>query len=222
MNLSFLFPHKCIICGNRLCGNESFVCRHCDRKLPRTDFHKIKANEAEQLFFGKCEIEKAASFCYYYSGAYFQNAVHEMKYGNNPRLAYKAASFYAEELLSFGWFSGIDAVVPVPVHFFKEIKRGYNQSHWIAKAISDTTGIPLYSSALKKIVNNKSQTDKNTFLRYENTSGAYKARALSIPSNILIVDDVLTSGATVFGCTEAVKSVNPECRISVLSLGFAK
>ena len=170
---------------------------------------------------GKTDIEKATSVGLYNSGSSFRNAIHEIKYGNNPRLAYKITTIYSEELIKVDWFKDIEAIVPVPLHFIKESSRGYNQSHWIAKAISDTTGIPILYNLIYKKSNTKSQTLNNLYRRYINSIDKYSVSKAHTPNKILIVDDVLTSGSTITSCVEAIRKINPSCIICVLTIAFA-
>ena len=109
----------------------------------------------------------------------------------------------------------------VPLHFIKESSRGYNQSQWIAKAISDTTGIPILYNLIYKKSNTKSQTLNNLYRRYINSIDKYSVSKAHTPNKILIVDDVLTSGSTITSCVEAIRKINPSCIICVLTIAFA-
>lgn len=218
--MNLFSDNHCFICNSILYKNEIAVCRHCNNTLPRTNIHLQKDNIAEQLFFGKEDIIKAASFCFYASGSSFQKAVHKFKYNNNPQLAYNLALIYSKEIISSGWFNDLEAIIPVPIHHLKQLLRGYNQSYWIAKGISKITNLPIINNSLTKTRNNLSQTSHSFFDRHSNSDNAYKLKKDNLPNNILLIDDVLTSGATLQACIKAIKEVR-ECNISILTLAIA-
>ena len=218
--MNLFSDNHCFICNSILYKNEIAVCRHCNNTLPRTNIHLQKDNIAEQLFFGKEDIIKAASFCFYASGSSFQKAVHKFKYNNNPQLAYNLALISSKEIISSGWFNYLEAIIPVPIHHLKQLLRGYNQSYWIAKGISKITNLPIINNSLTKTRNNLSQTSHSFFDRHSNSDNAYKLKRDNLPNNILLIDDVLTSGATLQACIKAIKEVR-ECNISILTLAIA-
>lgn len=221
--LSFLFPDGCLICQRPLGREENCFCRHCDPQLPRTGFHLRPDNPGEQLFFGKCEVERVASFCYFEKGNRFRHTIHRFKYHDSPRTAFRMGAFYAAELARTNWQAPIDIIVPVPLHPVKQFKRGYNQSFWIARGLGSVWHIPVNSHLLRKKANTDTQTRRSLYERYVNAQNSFRKRGNESLQgcHILLVDDVLTSGSTLEACVHAFQWVS-DVKISILTLGFAE
>ncbi|MEG1616748.1 MAG: phosphoribosyltransferase family protein [Bacteroidales bacterium] len=220
---NLLFPKSCLICENPLCKGEEGVCRYCLGHLPRTNFHLEKDNPAEQLFFGKCEIQQAASFCYFEKGNDLRRLIHEFKYRNNRDVAVQLGALYGRELMRSDWSDGIDLIVPVPLHYYKKIKRGYNQSEYIARGLSSALCKPLCNSVLRKERNAATQTRKTLYDRYLNADRSFSLHngAKLSGKHLLLVDDVLTSGATLEACANTLLAI-PDVKISIITLAFAE
>lgn len=219
----FLFPAHCLMCGDQLSGDETCFCRHCLPRLPRTNFHLQADNPAEQLFFGKTAIEKAACYCYFEKGGAFRKAIHQFKYHDSPKTAFRLGKLFASELRITGWEGPIDILIPVPLHWIKQMHRGYNQSEWIARGLADVWHKPIYTHILKRERHTSTQTRKSFYDRYLNAGGSFRIRPTTALTgkHILLVDDVLTSGATLEACAQALHSI-PGVKISILTLGFAE
>jgi len=130
---------------------------------------------------------------------------------------------FAEEIMPSGFFDGIDLILPVPLHYLKELKRGYNQSHHIALGISDITDIPVGS--LLRARRHPSQTSKNAAGRLDNARGTFSVgqqEDVARYSHILIVDDIITTGSTLCACAEAIHSASPQTSISILTLAATR
>lgn len=217
------YPTGCLVCGGTLSGDERCICRHCLPKLPRTEFHLNPGNPAEQLFYGRCEVERCACFCYYERGGDLRHIIHQFKYHDSPRSAWQLGDLYARELLLTGWQKPIDILIPVPLHFLKKNSRGYNQSEWIARGLSNVWQKPIRTDVLRKKRHNTSQTHKSLYERYLNATDSYllKNEKQLAGKHLLLIDDVLTSGSTLEACVHALKSL-PNVKISILTLGFAE
>ena len=149
--------------------------------------------------------------------------LHSLKYGGQKEIGEIMGRHLAVELLSSGFFEGIDMLVPVPLHKKKEKLRGYNQSEWIARGVSVITLIPVFTSGMVREKNTETQTHKSAFERWENVDGIFR---VTIPEyfsgkHILIIDDVLTTGATIVACASAFDKVE-DIRISILTLAVAE
>lgn len=177
----------------------------------------------EQRLYGKTNIEKATAFCFFEKGNSIREAIHMFKYQNYGLLAKHLAYTYALELMKTDWFEDIDAIVPVPIHWLKKYKRGYNQSLLIAKGISQATGIEVSPKLIKRCRQKGSQTKKSFFDR----SQIINRDIIACPKSrhkfkhILIVDDVLTSGSTIVATTQALRAIT-NVKISILVIGYAK
>lgn len=221
--LSLFFPHCCIVCGRPLAKGEEILCTHCNINLPRTELHRHKDNVVEQLFWGKMPLERATAYLYYRKGSDYRPILHRLKYGGQKKIGEVMGRYMAAELLTYSFFTGIDVIIPVPLHKKKQRLRGYNQSEWIAQGVSAATGIPIDIQSVLRSKNTETQTRKTTFERWENVAQIF---TLQHPEqltgkHILIIDDVLTTGATTVACASAFDGVEG-IRISVLTLAVAE
>lgn len=221
--LKLLYPASCLVCGTPLSGREECICRFCLPHLPHTGFHLQPDNKAEQLFFGKAEIERCACFCYFRKGDRFRELIHEFKYRDNRKAAYRMGRLYARILQADRWDAPFACIIPVPLHPFKKIRRGYNQSEWIARGIASVWQTPLRNDILYKRKATSTQTRKGFFERHANASGSFAVREAPALEgrHILLIDDVLTSGSTLTACIGALRQA-ANVKISILTLGFAE
>ncbi len=218
--LRVIFPKVCEVCGRSLSRGEELLCLHCDLDLPRTRLHEESFNVLHQRLAGKAPIEKATGYFYYYRGSDYAKLLQRAKYNNRPVIIEKLAHRYVRELKGTSFFDDIDVVVAVPMHWFKKLRRGYNQSEVMANAISRASGIKLKQILVAKR-GHKTQTRKNRFERWQNTKDIYDVKSIAglEGKHVLIVDDIVTTGATILACCEALHRKSPTTRISVLSIG---
>lgn len=221
--LSLLFPRCCLVCGRPLAKGEECICTMCNINLPRTNYHLQEDNPVEQLFWGKVPLERATSFFFYRKGSDFRQILHQLKYGGRKELGATMGRYMASELLPSGFFKGIDVIIPVPLHKKKQQLRGYNQSEWIVRGIAAVTGISVNTESIIRRKNTETQTRKSTFERWENVDGIFELHSSEHlqGKHVLIVDDVLTTGATTVACASALMEVQ-EIRISILTLAVAE
>lgn len=221
---SLLFPRCCVVCGSPLSRGEECLCTCCNINLPRTGFHLQKDNPVECLFWGRIPgLKRASSFLFYRKGSDFRRILHLLKYGGYKELGEVMGRYMAAELSSGGFFDGVDMIIPVPLHRKKQKLRGYNQSEWIARGIASVTGIPLCAECMIREKNTETQTRKSTFERWENVEGIFRLcdTVHFEGKHVLLVDDVLTTGATTVACASAFARVSG-IRISVLTLAVAE
>lgn len=223
--LSFIrlfFPRQCAVCGALLQEGEEGICMKCNMDMPRTNYHLHKDNPAERLFWGKIPLERATSYFFYYKGSSFRRVVHQLKYEGRKDLAEVMGRFMAAELSAAHFFDGIDVIVPVPLHPYKQKMRGYNQSEYIARGVSVVTGISMDTTSVIRMQHTETQTSKSAYERWKNVAGIFRLRCTSsfVGKHILIIDDVLTTGSTTTACVDAFSGVNG-VRISVLTLAIA-
>lgn len=218
--LRIIYPKVCEVCGRALTRGEDFLCLHCNVDMPRTNLHFDRFNTIHQRLAGKAPIERATGYFYYYRDSDYARLVQKAKYNNRPGIIEKLATKMVNELKSSGFFDDIDVVQPVPMHWLKKIIRGYNQSEVLASAISEELGIEV-CDCLKARRGHKTQTRKNRIERWENTKDIFKIKNASEieHKHVLVVDDVITTGATILACCEEIHRESPTTRISVLSLG---
>ena len=216
------FPRCCLLCGSPLEHGEKVLCFSCLAGLPRTGFHLLEDNRVECNFFGKFPIERATSFLYYTKGGDVRQLLYELKYHGHKEVGEVMGRTLAAELLSSHFFEGIDLIIPVPLHRRKKRQRGYNQSECLAGGISAVTGIPIYADIIARGRYTETQTHKGQYERWENVQNLFVCSSPELLENkhILLVDDVLTTGATIVSCADALQDI-PGLRISVLTLALA-
>lgn len=216
----FMFPRICHICSQSLSKSEHYVCTSCLSNIPRTLFHRNSPNPMEDRFAGIIPIERASGHFFYSRGSELSELMQDLKYRYFPGLARELGRVMARELLPAGFFNGIDFVIPVPIHFLKRARRGYNQTEFIATGVSDETGIPV-ETRLRAVRPHRTQTSLTLAERHRNTNGVFRLSSATgyDRRGILLLDDVCTTGSTLIAAAEAILSVAPEARISMLTLG---
>lgn len=219
--LNILFPQVCEVCGATLVEGERVVCLQCLARMPRLYFHR----QPEHPFVRRmaaAKVKSVASMFAYVKNDSYARMIQTAKYNNRPDIAYNLASAFASELKNEGFFSGIDAILPVPMYAWKQVRRGFNQADEIARGISDITGIPVWNN-LVAMRPHQSQTTRNAVERAANAAGIYavvEADRLN-GRHVLIVDDVITTGSTILGCCDAVMKAST-AEVSVLSLAATR
>lgn len=217
-----LFPRCCVVCQGPLSRGEKFICTSCLALLPRTNDHLNPEHPTEKFFWGRLSVEKASSFYYHYKGSDYNRIVYKLKYGHCRQIGRMMGRIMASELEKSGFFEGIDLIVPVPLHPKKERRRGYNQSEWIGRGVSEVTGIPLHTGLLIRTVHTPTQTRKTTSERWENVSGIFESVPNEKPEGkrVLLVDDVLTTGSTLLSAAQTL-CTNADVKVSMLTLAVA-
>ena len=201
---------------------EEVLCVRCQADLPRVRTVSFEENDIARIFWGLVPIEKGISFFHYTPHSPHSRILFELKYHNHPEVGKTMGRMMAEELKATSFFDGIDLIVPIPLSRKKKRQRGYNQSDWIAWGISEATGIPTDTTSVVRTKSNPSQTTLDHRQRRENVRDIFAVRH---PENleshhIFLVDDVITTGATMLSCAETIARA---CRVrfSVLSLAWA-
>lgn len=195
------------------------MCLDCLYKLPKIE--KIHLSELEKVFWGRFDVERVTAYFYYQKESPYNRLLHKMKYGNHPEVGMRLALMAAEQLSKEGFFDGIDAIVPLPLSKKKRRQRGYNQCDYIAEGLSQITGIPVLKDCVVRNKSNETQTHKTRDERWRNVEGIFSLAnpELIEGKHILLIDDILTTGATLTNCAIAIKS-GCNCRISVFTLAY--
>lgn len=198
--IHLFFPKVCAACDVVLLSNEEMICTECMYHLPFTDFHLDPKNESAQQLLGKIESNFVVSMLYLAKHSRVENLLHRLKYKSNPEIGDFLGQLYADRLANLLVQNNIELIIPIPLHTSKLRKRGYNQSSYFAKGISERVGIKVEENALIRIQASQSQTTKSRIERYDNVDGVFVVNEQIAQQlqgkNILLVDDILTTGAT--------------------------
>lgn len=231
---NLFLPRSCAVCGRELLIHEQYLCLECYAGLPLTYFWTVKDNPAEVVFWGRTQVERVYSLYYYIND--YRKPVHSLKYKANIGIGIYLGQMLGKKIT--GYSKPINFIVPVPLHFRKKWKRGYNQSEIIARGILrgiSATGendfyIPqIIPELLKRSHFTRTQTQKDRIHRWHNVARAFEINSQVLRKiqtehspdilHILLVDDVLTTGATLEACCNILhKHLN--CKISIATLAY--
>ena len=201
------------------------ICTQCRADIPLTYFWKQAENPMrDRLWELQLPVENASAFFFFMTGSAFRHAIHAFKYQGGWRFAQQMGAWYGAEMAAGGLYSDVDMVVPVPLHLRKRLKRGYNQSEYLAEGIASALGSPVNRHNVIRRVHNKSQTKNDRQGRWKNVAGIFAVRDPESlrGKHLLLVDDVLTTGATLVSCGHAMVSAIPDLRLSVATLAVAR
>lgn len=220
--LRLLLPERCVLCGRRLEAREHCVCTVCYALLPFTHLRARRGNPMERIFWWRVPVRRASALLRYQPGAASCKIFFKLKYGNRPQAGIYFGRIMATDLLDTGFFDDIDGIVPVPLSQKRERKRGYNQSLMLARGVAEITGLPVWPDAAERIVDNPQQARLRPAQRQENVKGIFRLRnkAQLEQRHVLIVDDVLTTGATILSLAREICTAQGSS-VSILTLGLA-
>ncbi|MBL7815323.1 MAG: ComF family protein [Saprospiraceae bacterium] len=222
--LNLLFPRLCLACNEPVAFDEAHICLDCQALLPETDFHLSKINDFTARFEGRLPVEAAAALFFFTKKSKTQHLIHQIKYQDKREAAFDLGRYYGQKLLQQPHFQGIDYLIPVPMHIKKRIQRGFNQAEIFANGLSETLNVPVNTSVLTKIKATETQTKKTRLERLKNAEDVFHLtdKTLLRDKKILIVDDVMTSGATLEGCANSILAETPTTKIYFVTLAIAK
>ena len=217
---NLIFPKLCCACNNALLKNEKIICLSCIVNLPKTNFHKDKENPVSKVFWGRVDLEMATSFYVFSKKSKVQNLLHHLKYKGVKEVGAIIGELYGFELKDSEFYKNIDFIIPVPLHQNKLNKRGYNQSEWIAIGLSQSMNIPIDSLSLYRKSDSQTQTKKSRYKRWENVGKIFDVANNHISGKrVLLVDDVVTTGATIEACAQVL--IQHNCKVLVATIAYA-
>jgi ComF family protein len=200
--VSLFFPPYCMGCSGHLVRGEEILCTRCLAELPKTHYHHRFENPVINRLAGRLPIRHGWAFLKFQKGGIVQHLLHQLKYNNCPEIGERLGKAYGRELRETSVASEFDLIVPVPLHRSRQRQRGYNQSAHFAKGLSESLQVPWDESISIRTQATASQTRKTRADRWENVRHVFAVET-AIPvqgKRILLVDDVITTGATLEAC----------------------
>lgn len=220
----FIMPRYCKVCGKRLNLGEEHLCMGCFASMPVLEWNPDDGfSPAERILLSERQVQRAASVIQYDKDSNYRKIIYHLKYYNHPDVGVWLSAMGAEKLAGRGFFDGIDIIIPVPLSKRKKRRRGYNQSSYIAYGIRQVTGMPVYEDIIIRTKNRSRQAGLGRFQRWKNATGLYSvARPECLNGkHVLLVDDVMTTGATLCSVIKALCEANSGIRVSVFTLAIA-
>lgn len=221
--LGLLFPNLCNACGTSLFHSENLICTKCLFDLPFTDYHLYQENRVIKQLWGRVPLNAAMAMLYFRKGAKAQKLIHSLKYNGRTDVGILLGTMIGERLSASPQYADIDIIIPVPLHKRKLRSRGYNQSSFIAAGIAAQMSLPSDEGILIRSVSTESQTKKTRFSRYENMKAVFNIANNDqiVGKHILLVDDVITTGATLESCTNVLLAHGAQ-KVSIAAVAFAE
>ena len=219
--LDFIFPRLCLGCKQYLSPNERGLCTPCFVAMPFTDHFKQAQNVLQQELVSHLPIQHAAALSYFQKEGLVAELVHQLKYKNQPKVGHYLGRWMGAALQTSPYFKPLDGIIPVPLHPKRKRERGYNQTELIAKALGDVIQKPLCSEFLARAVytpplalanqGNRWKIIKNAFVPQDAIRGQ--------TGHFLLVDDVVTTGATLTACAQALL-LHSKIKLSIAVVGY--
>lgn len=197
-----LYPRICASCHRVLQKNEEYLCLYCLDNLPRTYFHQHHDNPVKKALGGRLPLTHAFAYLYFKKGGIVQSLIHHIKYQSHYEIAELLGSQYGRELTKDGLEHEFDLIIPVPLHPKKLKNRGFNQSEHFGKGLAESLTIPLSNNTLIRAFESETQTRKSRLERWMNVNTIFQiADPASLRNqHVLLIDDVMTTGATLEAC----------------------
>jgi ComF family protein len=220
--ISLIFPKVCVSCGKSLYKNENIICTFCSYHLPKTNFHTDNANPIAKIFWGRINIFSATAYYNFGKGGKVQHLIHQLKYRGQKNIGVAIGKFYGYDLRKSEYFNSVEMIIPVPLHPKKQKKRGYNQSEFFALGLAESMKTQTDFTTLYRAVESETQTKKSRFNRWKNVETIFqlKENHLLEGKHILLVDDVVTTGATLEACAQTLLQIQG-VKVSIATIAYS-
>lgn len=220
--LHLFYPHQCLGCNSDTLPKEVLLCARCMATLPHTHFAKEVNNPVEALFTGRLTVQAAFAAFYFNKGTLVQQLIHHLKYKGHAEAGLYLGRLMAEAMQQSNRFTGIDYLVPLPLFAHKQLQRGYNQAVLLCQGMAEVTGIQVLETAIIRQRNTATQTRKHRTERWENVAGSFIVPDAAIlqDKHLLLVDDVVTTGATLDAGGNVLLQV-PSVKLSIAAFAYA-
>jgi len=215
------FPHLCVGCGSDIINKEQLLCVQCINQLPATNFELYANNPVEKIFWGRAAIISASCQFYFTKNSILQHILHQFKYKGKKDIGIYFGQMIGKALSQSNRFANIDALIPLPLFASREKNRGYNQAAVLAEGISSVMKLPVLENVIERITATATQTKKNRIERWQNIDGKFMVKDQKVikDKHILLVDDVITTGATLDACANELLQAEG-VRVSIATLAY--
>lgn len=222
--VNLIFPNLCLICDRELLTVEQHICSFCTMEIHMIYFDpSTRENPLDKLFWGRVNVHTTFALFNFEKGTHEQKILHQLKYGFKAQFGIQLGKWMGTDWLQKNQHLKIDAFIPVPIHPRKKFNRGYNQSEQLANGIASILKVPVDCNFIRKSKNTNSQTKKSIFHRRLNVENVFKlSNNWRQYKHIVIVDDVVTTGATLEAMISIINKRYPALEISIFVLAMAK
>jgi ComF family protein len=217
--LHLFFPNRCCGCGSNQLSENVLFCIYCQASMPLTRFEYFPLNDIEKIFWGRAEISAASAHLYFTAGSAIQHSLHLLKYKGRKEIGIYFGRQMGIAIKECLRFNHCEMIIPLPLHAAREKKRGYNQAGMIAEGISQILCIPVVHDAIQRVKKTETQTHKSRIQRWKNMQSTFEIQNTQKISGkqILLVDDVVTTGASLEACARVLLTV-PAVGVSIACL----
>lgn len=219
--INLFFPKVCLSCNHALLDNEIYICTNCRHDLPVTNYHLDDSDQVKKVFYGRVKLKKATALLRFQKKGIVQQLIHNLKYKGHQEIGTFLGAWLGDELKNIDNYKDIDLVIPVPLHKRKLRKRGYNQVTLFAKEIAKSLNIEYIDSVLVKVNDTASQVNKSRLSRWNSNNETFAIQNLNLIDNkhVLLVDDIITTGATIEACTnQLLKAKNVKISVATMAI----
>jgi ComF family protein len=219
--INLLFPKLCAGCNSLLLQNEVIICANCRHELPLTQHHLMRNNYIAKKFYGIIPVEFCSAMLYFHKDGIVQNMIHHLKYKNRPEIGTFLGNWYVNDLREIAKDQKFTTIIPVPLHKKRYRERGYNQVTTFCEALSQNLGIEINDQLLYRKMYSKTQTKKSKEARSEIKNSLFDVTfsPSDCGKHFLLIDDVITSGATLEACAKAILKI-PDAKISIITIAY--
>jgi ComF family protein len=221
--LNLFFPKACAGCNSFLMETELVICTTCRYEIPLTNHHNTRNNEFVTRFYGRIPLEFGSALFYFHKKGILQEMIHKLKYKGHEEIGEAIGFWYAEELKVVPELKHVDFIIPVPIHKKRLRKRGYNQVTKFGKAISESLKIDFNETILQRNIYSETQVRKNILERSDVIENVFSATYTDEmhSKHFLLVDDVITTGATLESCAREILKI-PGAKLSIVCMAMTQ
>ena len=221
--VALFYPRLCLACEYHIPPRDQVICISCQYQLPKTKFHLERENAFTQRFWGRVPVDAGAALYHFTKSSKTQQLIHQLKYQGKRQVGIQLGQLYGKALKASPYFEKVERIIPVPLHPRKQKIRGFNQSAQFAQGLSESMQIPWSENNLIRTTMSESQTQKSRMDRFANVQAAFQVKNEKEISgkHLLLVDDVMTTGATLEACALQLLKVDG-VKVSMATIAIAQ